>query len=155
MNNFYIAKKGKLAVINNISNVSFGSLKIGYSINQRRLRKTGLKQFERELSDIKKIIKEHGWQKQRNVNIILQTERDWRGKDVFSCIIESKKQGTPYNPDSEFYIGKDKRSISRFDKWIKEWNENYSPEALERWHRIKEQLSRPSKILAGKLEWDN
>ena len=101
------------------------------------------KNFKKELTDFKSLIRANGWHKQKYVDIILGTEKDFKSdKDVFFGVISSKNQGTPNCPDYKCYLGKDKRSVLLFDKWVKGWNENYSPAVQKEWQEIRERLKR-------------
>ncbi|MBQ7450390.1 hypothetical protein IJS77_03150 [bacterium] len=116
--------------INHISNnTSFNSLKI--NIDKKMLNSPKIK---KELTQIKKVFKDNGFSRKRNVNVILTYEK---GSGFFG-IIESKKQGVPNNPDFRYPISTTKKGIEAFGKWLKEWDYSYSAAGIKRMREIKE-----------------
>ena len=121
--------------VEGVSNVSFGNLKLGYAL-RRNLAKKKLSRYSRQdLARVKRIIRENGLHKQKYVDIILEEKNYIDYADgMFYCTISSKKQGVPMNPDAQCIIGKDEKKIRYFIEWVKDWNEAYSPKALQERH---------------------
>lgn len=110
------------------NNVSFGRLKI--NIDRNLLKSSPIRQ---ELQQIKKICTENGFSRKRNVNVLLEYEKD-KG---FVGVVESKKQGIPNNPDYKHPISTKKDDVSNFGQWLNQWDYMYSPKGLREWAEIK------------------
>ena len=117
--------------INSISkNQSFGKLKI--NIDKELLKSAPLK---KDLEEIKNIFYKNKFHLKRNVNVILDYDTL---QNKFVGIIESKKQGIPYNPDYKKAISSKKRDIKSFKDWLDNWNYMYSKKGMEEYKKLKE-----------------
>lgn len=114
-----------------IDNVPFRSLKI--NIDKRLM---NLSNMSKEVNQIKKIFSENNFDKKRNVNVIL-THKKGSG---FWGIIESKKQGIPYNPNYIHPISTEQSSIKNFKEWLEIWDYGYSQKGLKEWRNIQKKI---------------
>ena len=117
--------------IGGISNqLSFGRLKI--CVDKDLLKFPPIK---KEFLQLKKVFKDNGYSRKKNVNVILDYDSYQR---KFVGIVESKKQGIPNNPDYKKIISSKKKDVKEFGEWLDTWDYNYSPKGLKEWERIKQ-----------------
>ena len=115
--------------VSNVSKQSFGRLKI--NVDKDLLRFAPIK---KELAQLKEIFKENGFSRKKNVDVILDYDSFQR---KFVGIIESKKQGTPNNPNYKKEVSVKAKDIKAFENWLNEWDYAYSPKGLKEWAEIK------------------
>ena len=108
------------------TSINYTSMHIGASI-KKRLADKRCSRFPQRLKEIKDVVKQNGFDKKENVDIILQYE----GKNRFYAVISSKKQGVPMHPDYRCDISTESKSIEKFANWINEWNESYDPKWMD------------------------
>lgn len=113
------------------SNLSFNKLYHGYTI-EKKLEKNPSKKFLNELNSTEAIIKRNGLDRQENVDIILNYDKN----DGFYGVISSKYEGVPNHPDALCKISKDPKDVDKFSKWVENWNDLYSKEVLELLNKI-------------------
>ena len=131
--------------INNVSqNTSFGRLKI--NVDKDLLMFSPIK---KELNQLKKIFKENGFSRKKNVDVILDYDVEQRS---FVGIVESKKQGIPNNPGYKQSVSTKKSSIEAFKNWLENWDYMYSPKGLSEWRKIREraleEMQKPRPIVS-------
>ena len=120
--------------VNGISNsTSFGRLKI--IIDKDLLIFAPIK---KEFNQIRKIFKENGFSRKKNVDVLLDYDMNNRS---FIGIIESKKQGIPNHPDYKHKISPNKRDVKYFGEWLKTWDYMYSHKGLKEWENFKKRVA--------------
>ena len=118
--------------ISQVSSQSFGNLVYGYGIQKQILGKKSSRAINLKLQKITKQIKDEKLDSLNNVDIILNYEKS----DGFYGIISSKKQGVPNNPSYRFDLNRSEGSMSNFVDWAKDWDSAYSPEEIDKLHKL-------------------
>ena len=109
-------------LISGRENLSFGRLYKGWTVQENIVKKND-KPLISELNKVTKLIRKENLHKTKNVDIILQHNKE----DGFYGVISSKTQGTPNHPLYKHSISRtDKNLLNSFKKWVKAWDKLYS-----------------------------
>ena len=135
-----------------LSSQSFGDLLYGNHIKDEILGKRSSRAINSKLQKITKQIKDEKLDYLKNVDIILNYDINKR----FYCVISSKTQGIPNNPDNRCEINLLKDSVDNLKKWAKAWDLAFSPEEVNKLHKIlnyvKRFISEDGSIYVNKLK---
>lgn len=117
-----------MKVTNVSGNTAFGRLIL--NVDKKILKSAPIK---KEYESIKKIFKDNGFSKKKNVDVILNYSPEDK---AFFGIIKSKKQGIPNNPHYKHKISSDSEIVKKFKEWIETWDYMYSSKGLKKLEEI-------------------
>ena len=112
---------------------SFKSLYIGQELANKVLYSRTSTKFLSDFSTIKDNILTNKLDRKKFVDILLDTNQD-----KFYAIISSKEQGIPNNPNYKIIIETTRKGLSKFKKWVNDWNHAYNPKTLEQSKKLDE-----------------
>ena len=112
---------------------SFKSLYINQKLTNKLANPLTSKNFLSDFATIKDYIFTSKLDNKKFVDVILSEKND-----KFYALISSKEQGVPINPSNELVIDTTKKDLSKFKKWVNEWNHAYNPRTLKQFQKLDE-----------------